>query len=117
MTLTVERDVMFQMDASRVQELFGNLFRNAREHAGADATIRVGPLQDGFYVEDDGPGIPPDKRDDVLQSGFTTSAEGTGFGLTIVSQIADAHDWNIDITAGQDGGARFEFHGVERQQD
>jgi len=117
MSLTVDDDVSILMDASRVQELFANLVRNTREHAGCGATVRAGGLTDGFYVEDDGPGIPEDERDAVLQSGFTTSEEGTGFGLTIVSQIADAHDWDIEIAEGRDGGARFEFHGVEKKDD
>jgi PAS domain S-box-containing protein len=114
MTLEVV-DTTFLMDESRVQELFANLFRNAREHVGEDATVRVGTLPDGFFVEDDGPGIPPEKRDAVLTSGFTTSEKGTGFGLSIVTQIAEAHDWEVTIADGSDGGARFEFHGVEKQ--
>ncbi|MFT4947045.1 MAG: signal transduction histidine kinase, partial [Natronomonas sp.] len=113
MRLAVDGDVTLEMDASRVQELFANLYRNSREHAGPDATVRVGPLEDGFYIEDDGPGIPPDVRDDVLRSGFTTSEEGTGFGLTIVSQIAQAHDWDVEIGDGSAGGARFEFQTVD----
>ena len=108
-------DTTFLMDESRVQELFANLFRNTREHVGEDAAVRVGTLPDGFFVEDDGPGIPPDKRDAVLTSGFTTSEEGTGFGLSIVTQIAEAHDWEVTISDGSDGGARFEFHGVEQE--
>ncbi|MXR51708.1 PAS domain S-box protein [Halovenus sp. WSH3] len=115
MTLAVDSDRTLEMDRSRVQELFANLFRNAREHAGPDATVRVGALDDGFYVEDDGPGIPPAVRDDVLTSGFTTSKDGTGFGLTIVSQIVEAHDWAIEITDGADGGARFEIRCSESQ--
>ena len=113
MRLEVEDDPSYLMDESRVRELFANLFRNAREHAGVDASARVGTLPDGFYVEDDGPGIPPDERDDVLKSGVTTSEEGTGFGLAIVCQIADAHDWGVKIAEGSQGGARFEFHGAK----
>ncbi|MFC7058033.1 hybrid sensor histidine kinase/response regulator [Halovenus salina] len=116
MSVEIENSIPVLMDESRVCELFANLFRNAREHAGDDASVRVGTLLDGFYVEDDGPGIPPDNRDQVLKSGFTTSKEGTGFGLGIVSQIAEAHDWNVEITDGSEGGARFEFHGVKIAQ-
>jgi PAS domain S-box-containing protein len=115
MTLGVAGDATLLMDESRVQELFANLFRNAREHAGEDASVRVGTLPDGFFVEDDGSGIPPDRRDDVLESGFTTSDDGTGFGLAIVSQIAEAHDWHVSVTDGIDGGARFEFRRVETE--
>lgn len=101
------------MDQNRVQQVFENLFRNAKEHAGPDATIRIGMLDDGFYVEDDGPGIPENVRDSVFDSGMTTDEDGTGFGLTIVKQIATAHNWTISATEGTDGGARFEFRGVE----
>jgi hypothetical protein len=76
----------------------------------------VTPLQsvaNGFYVEDDGPGIPEDRRDDIFAAAYSTSEEGTGFGLRIVKQIAEAHDWVVHVTTGTDGGARFEYTGVE----
>jgi PAS domain S-box-containing protein len=113
MRLEVVDDATFLMDDSRTEQLLENLYRNAREHAGEDSTVRVGMLEDGFYVEDDGPGIPEADRDNVLESGFTTSDDGTGFGLAIVSQIADAHDWTVAVTEGSDGGARFIFRGVD----
>ncbi|WP_455448276.1 ATP-binding protein [Natrinema thermotolerans] len=66
---------------------------------------------DGFYVEDDGPGIPPDERERVFESGYS-SAGGSGFGLAIVSDVVDAHGWSIRVTSGRNGGARFEVRGV-----
>jgi signal transduction histidine kinase len=75
-------------------------------------TVRVGRTRDGFYVEDTGPGIPENERDDVLDSGYTTKREGTGFGLTIVKRIVEVHGWEIYVTEGSDGGARFEIIGV-----
>jgi signal transduction histidine kinase len=78
----------------------------------AGVRVRVGSLADGFYVEDDGPGIPPTHRDRVFDSGFSTSVGGTGFGLSIVENIAHAHGWEIAVTEGTDGGARFEITGV-----
>lgn len=110
MALELAADATILMDESRVTQLFENLIRNARDHAGDDATITVGPLSDGFYVADNGSGIPESDRDSVLESGFTTSEDGTGFGLAIVNQIADAHGWQVEITDSTDGGARFEFH-------
>jgi PAS domain S-box-containing protein len=73
--------------------------------------VWVSPLDfsPGFAVEDDGPGIPPDERDDVFERGFTTASDGTGFGLAIVERIADAHGWTVSVTEGREGGARFEF--------
>ncbi len=81
-------------------------------------TVEVGIVRDGgepvgFYVSDDGPGIPADKRGAVFESGYSTSAQGTGFGLTIVSQIAEAHGWSVTVGESETGGARFEVTGVE----
>ncbi len=65
----------------------------------------------GFYVEDDGPGIPADQREQVFESGYSSDG-GSGFGLAIVREVTDAHGWSIDVTGGRDGGARFEIRGV-----
>ncbi|MFB6180015.1 MAG: PAS domain S-box protein [Halorientalis sp.] len=100
------------VDTTRAQQLFENLFRNSIEHGGRDVTIRVGTLADGFYVEDDGPGIDPENREAVFEHGFTTNNAGTGFGLNIVKEIVDAHGWEIRVLEGTSGGARFEITGV-----
>ncbi|MFB6200643.1 MAG: histidine kinase N-terminal 7TM domain-containing protein [Halorhabdus sp.] len=111
--LDVESGGTVEADPARLQQLFENLFRNAVEHGG-DA-VRVGTLSDppGFYVADDGPGIPPDEREAVFETGYTTDEDGTGFGLGIVAEIVDAHDWTVAVTDSTDGGARFEVTGVE----
>ncbi|WP_418284727.1 PAS domain-containing protein [Halorubrum sp. DTA46] len=96
-------------EASQLTALFENLFRNAVGHGGPDVTVRVGPLEHGFYVEDTGDGVPPDERETVFDHGYTTGYGGSGVGLTIVSRIAQAHDWDITLTDSIDGGARFEF--------
>ena len=98
-------------DESRICELLENLFGNAVEHAGPNTTVRVEPLEmhTGFYVADDGPGIPAAERDTVFEPGYTSTEDGTGFGLAIVREIAAAHDWGIELTESNDGGARFEF--------
>jgi signal transduction histidine kinase len=75
----------------------------------ADVTVTVGPTADGFYVEDDGPGIPESERDRVFEGGYTTTDGGTGFGLNIVRTVAEAHGWTVAVTEGAAGGARFEF--------
>jgi signal transduction histidine kinase len=76
-------------------------------------TVTVGELADGFYIEDDGPGIPEGDWQTVFDPGYSTAEQGTGFGLSIVKQVVDAHDWAIEITEGTKGGARFEITGVE----
>ena len=96
-------------DRSQFKTLFENLFRNAVGHGGPDVTVRVGPIDNGFYVEDTGEGIDPAKRDTVFEHGFTTGYSGSGIGLTIVSRIAQAHNWTVSLTESTEGGARFEF--------
>jgi len=109
-TLEFEGVTRITASEGRLCELFENLFRNAIEHGGEDVSVRVGPLDDsGFYVADDGLGIPPDDREEVFETDYTTADEGTGFGLAIVTQIADAHDWETRVTESDEGGARFEF--------
>jgi PAS domain S-box-containing protein len=105
-------------DGERVRRLFENLFRNAIEHGGEDVQIRVGMIDDeGFFVEDDGPGIPEHKRDEIFDAGFTTGDEGTGLGLAIVQSIAEAHGWDIEAAESSMGGARFEVTGVQTLAD
>lgn len=96
----------------RLKELFANLYRNVAAHAGADVTVRTGRTADGFFVEDDGTGIPEADREQVLEAGYSTGGT-TGFGLTIVAQVANTHGWTLDIDESESGGARFEFGDVE----
>jgi signal transduction histidine kinase len=112
-TLVTDVDRAIHAEESRLKQLFENLVRNAVEHGGDDVTIIVGELPDGFYVEDDGPGIPEGERHEVFDAGYSTNDEGTGFGLNIVKQVADAHDWRVRITESSEGGARFEITGVD----
>jgi PAS domain S-box-containing protein len=105
-----------------LRNVFENLFRNTVDHNDPPLTVTVGALAnasgtpDGFYVEDDGRGIPPDERDQVFDHGYTTSQDGTGFGLSIVREFVEAHGWAVTATGGDDGGARFEIRGVERPE-
>jgi signal transduction histidine kinase len=118
-TLSVVDDLELSADESRLRQLFENLFRNAVEHGTADVRseaddpfgVRVGALDTrcGFYVEDDGPGIPPEIRDHVFEPGITNDDDGTGFGLAVVRSVAEAHDWSVEATESDAGGARFEF--------
>ena len=102
-------------DRNRLAAVFENLFRNSVEHGGDGVTVTVGELEDerGFYVADDGPGIPGEERDRIFESGYSTAADGTGFGLTIVRDIVEAHGWTIRVTESDRGGARFEITDVE----
>jgi signal transduction histidine kinase len=111
--VVTETDRVVRADRSRLQQLLENLIRNAVEHGGEDVTVTIGDLPDGFYVADDGPGIPTAAREQVFSAGYSTTDTGTGLGLNIAQQIAHAHDWEIRVTESDGGGARFELTGVE----
>jgi signal transduction histidine kinase len=83
--------------------------RDIREERGSTVTIIVGAGEGGFYVADDGPGIPAGKRDVVFEPGYSTRADGTGLGLAIVERIVTAHGWDLTLTTGAAGGVRFEI--------
>lgn len=110
--LSIVDEFSIMADESRCRQLFENLIRNSIEHGDDGVEIRVGRLDDGFYFEDTGPGIPADEREQIFEAGYTTNQDGTGFGLNIVKEIATAHGWEIRATEGADGGARFECTGV-----
>jgi signal transduction histidine kinase len=114
-TLSVETDRVVVADESRLRQVFENLFRNSVEHGGDDVAITVGDTDEGFYLADDGPGIPPDERDTVFDLGVTSSADGTGFGLAIVERVVEAHGWIIEVTESGAGGARFAVTLADRE--
>jgi len=117
-TLAVETESTLRADPSRLQQLFENVFRNAVEHADSSVAITVGDLDDarGFFIADDGPGIPEEDREAVFEPGYT-SGDGTGLGLSIVRTIAEAHGWEVSVADGADGGARFEFETLRVFED
>ncbi|MFO8231840.1 MAG: PAS domain S-box protein [Longimonas sp.] len=113
-TLIIEDTCTIAGDPDRLCHVYENLFRNALEHGGPGVTVRVGKAgHASLYVEDDGPGVPPEQQDAVFEPGQTSRADGTGFGLAIVKRIAEAHGWTVTLTASDEGGTRFEFSGVE----
>ncbi|MCU4973262.1 ATP-binding protein [Halobacteria archaeon AArc-m2/3/4] len=142
-TLDVHSSASIRADPDRLQRLLENLFRNAVEHGSTSSqnavrsdddrtdsravavesglVVRVGIDRDEsatgltLFVADTGPGIPPDQREQVFEAGYTTDDDGTGFGLSIVAEIARAHGWSVRATESESesGGARFEFGGVE----
>ncbi|MDF9744975.1 PAS domain S-box protein [Natrinema salsiterrestre] len=121
--LDVEGEPWIEADPDRFRQLLENLFRNALDHGipdggtSADLTVSVGDCEDGIYVADTGRGIPPDEREEVFDVGYTTAEDGTGFGLGIVTRVAEAHGWDLAVTESESGGARFELTGVARPRE
>ena len=111
-TLRVETTRTLSADRSRLRQLVENLVRNAVEHGGSDVTVTIGDLDDGFYVADDGSGIPAGERETVFDNEYTTRAEGTGMGLSIVHEVATAHGWTVGVAESATGGTRIEITGT-----
>ncbi|WP_267163955.1 sensor histidine kinase [Halovenus salina] len=110
--LVVNTTATVRADTDRLHQLLSNLLRNAVEHTGNGVIVTVGDFAGGFYVEDDGPGIPPSDREAVLTSGTTDLAHGTGLGLAVVKSVVEDHGWSLRVTESKDGGARFEIRDV-----
>jgi len=118
-TLQVDEDLETIVgDEGRLRQLFENLFRNATEHAATDETdlvVSVGRLAEGegFYVADNGAGVPEGDHEKIFERGYSTRQDGTGFGLSIVREVVEGHGGSITVTDSEDGGARFEIRGIE----
>ena len=114
--LSVDPDLFVEGDACAITRLAENLLSNAIDHAGPSPSVRVGAIGNGFFVEDDGPGIPEADRETVFDPGRTSKHDEGGYGLVSVRQIALAHGWCVHATDGVDGGARFEFTDVALEE-
>lgn len=93
-----------------LEEMLGNLLDNACKWARARVSVASSESKDGITitVDDDGPGIPKDLRERVLQRGVRVdeAAPGSGFGLAIVSDLASLHGGSISLDASPQGGVR-----------
>lgn len=102
-------DVRFSGDPELLHEALVNLLVNALECG--TPRVRAGALEDGdrvsFFVEDAGPGVPPEKREEIFRPFVTTKSQGNGMGLTLVRKAALTHGGSISVDRGELGGARF----------
>ncbi|MBX0294531.1 PAS domain S-box protein [Haloarcula nitratireducens] len=118
-TLELVTDREIRADETYLRHLFGSLFQNSVEHGrsrdGETVTVTVGDLPTGFYVADDGDGIPSADLNVVFEPGYTTAAGrgGTGLGLAFVEELAEVYGWECRATDSESGGARFEFTAVD----
>lgn len=97
--------------SSQVQQVFINLILNALDAmpGGGELWVRVQAKKDGVEIifEDNGPGIPEDKRDNIFEPFFSTKEGGTGLGLTVSYNIVTAHGGTLDLIPGRGSGACF----------
>ncbi|WP_338045753.1 PAS domain S-box protein [Natronorubrum tibetense] len=133
-SLSIAETTAVEADRSRLLRLLENLFRNAVEHgstspasqaqreavedADAGLSIRIGLLESGggtpteprgFFVEDDGTGLPENMRHELFDPSVSSSSDGLGIGLWVVREVATGHGWSVTAAESEAGGARFEF--------
>jgi signal transduction histidine kinase len=98
-------------DVQQLRTVVVNLLRNAAEAAGGKGRVVVDVRDSGdavdLCVEDEGPGVPEDRREWIFEPFFTTHARGTGLGLAIVRRVAEAHGGTVTLEDAPGGGARF----------
>jgi len=117
MTIDIEPGLpKIEADRIQIQQVLVNLLVNAAQAMADQAGPReilvwARTKESGicFVVEDNGPGIPDDKLDQLFQAFFTTKAAGMGIGLSVSRTIVEAHGGTINATNTANGGARFEF--------
>lgn len=107
----VPADLRVAIDAHDLAELLGNLLDNAARHARATVTVAAAPMADDMVqisIEDDGPGIPPERREQVLQPGvrLDEGPAGDGFGLAIVRDLLALYGGQMALDASPLGGLR-----------
>lgn len=112
----VERDLTCRdgllLVRSQIIQLAINLIHNAAQAVAPGGRVRVtSRSQDGLVtlmVEDNGPGVPPHRWQEVFQPFYTSKQGGTGLGLSIVKRIACNHGGEVRLDSSPDlGGARF----------
>ncbi len=116
-TFAVERDQVL-VQGLLIEQVILNLTRNAIEALstlsgrGRRLTLGTRPCDHTCiecFVEDNGPGLPPEVRDRLFEPFVTTKAEGMGLGLSISSGILSAHGSRLEMDTPAEGGTRFHF--------
>jgi signal transduction histidine kinase len=107
-------DLVFRGERQDLLELVGNVMENACKWGRRRVKVQAAPAGPGLMrvtVEDDGPGLPPERREDVLRRGarLDESAPGSGLGLSIVEELAKAYGGSVALGAAAMGGLRVDL--------
>jgi len=101
-----------EADEQLLRQVLFNLVLNAIQAVGENgriqiATQKLSASEAAVEVRDDGPGVPPERRQEIFKPYFTTNQKGTGLGLAVVQQIVLAHGWEIVCLPNEPRGAIF----------
>jgi len=101
-----------EADEQLLRQALFNLLLNATQAVGTGGEIRVSAdktsaTEARLDIRDDGPGVPPEHREEIFKPYFTTTERGTGLGLAVVHQIVLAHGWDVACLPNEPRGALF----------
>lgn len=101
-----------EADEQLLRQVLFNLLINAVQAVGQNGSIKIevqrtGAAEASLTIRDDGPGVPPENRQEIFKPYFTTHQKGTGLGLAVVQQIVHAHGWDIAYLSNEPTGAVF----------
>ena len=101
-----------EADEQLLRQVLFNLLLNAIQAVAEAGEIRVitgrqGATEAFLEIRDNGPGVPPERRQEIFKPYFTTNQKGTGLGLAVVQQIVLAHGWEIACLPNEPKGAIF----------
>ena len=104
--------LMVEADEQLIRQIIFNLVLNAIQAADPGGHVEIVARRDGpgeaiLEVRDDGPGVPPQNREEIFKPYFTTHQKGTGLGLAVVQQNVLAHGWEIVCLGNEPRGAIF----------
>jgi two-component system sensor histidine kinase PhoQ len=114
--LTLTHDIQqhelgFNGDITDLMEILGNVIDNACKAAFKQVTVTVLANVNKLliHIEDDGPGIPKDKRDHLLERGTRLDSykEGQGIGMAVVADLVSAYQGQLEIKQSDLGGAKL----------
>ena len=107
-------ELCFQGERQDLLEIVGNVMENACKWSGGKVKVSAEAAEGdrlSVTVEDDGPGLPPDRRPEVLQRGARLDEQtpGSGLGLSIVDELARAYGGGVELGDSTLGGLRVEL--------
>ncbi|WP_027670831.1 ATP-binding protein [Rheinheimera baltica] len=108
--LNCPENSVFRGDETDLMEILGNLLDNACKACRHQVSVTINQLPElVLCIEDDGPGVPVDKRQQLFVRGtrLDTYHEGHGVGLAIVAELVSSYSGNIALDDSELGGARF----------
>ena len=117
--IEVAPEVTLALDRAHLHQILDNLVANARRYcSGGEGAVRLyaEPFPDGrigLHVRDDGAGVPDEVLVHLFEPFFTTHPKGTGLGLYIARELAEANDATLELVGGE-GGAHFLLIGRAR---